>query len=170
MLSKYGKCDNWITNRYCISNETEQEHMVTGNEKGNILGNCTERQIRQRAHWMVHSHKAKSVDDLCQTVSSQLSTCIDKVHQWLVLAWPSHELAVGRSAFTGTQVFFFFFCLSVVTFTCWLCWLPTEIHHVQCSRQDGPPLHWLQLAAVAYYHAGLPPVITTWHHLTPQGL
>jgi len=49
-LSEYGKCNNQITDKYCISNETGQECIVTRNEKGNILGNQTERQIRQCAH------------------------------------------------------------------------------------------------------------------------
>ena len=49
-LSKYGKCDNQITDRYGISNEMGRECIVTGNEKGNILGNQTERQIKQCAH------------------------------------------------------------------------------------------------------------------------
>jgi len=50
VLSKYSKYNNWITDRYCISNETEQEHIVTRNKKGNVLGNCTERQNGQCAH------------------------------------------------------------------------------------------------------------------------
>ena len=49
-LSKYGKCDNWVTDRHRISNGTGRECIVTGNEKGNILSNRTERQIGQRAH------------------------------------------------------------------------------------------------------------------------
>ena len=53
MLSKYGTCDNQITNEYHISNGTGREHIVTGNEKGNILGNRTERQIGQCAHQSV---------------------------------------------------------------------------------------------------------------------
>jgi len=43
-------CDNQVTDRYCISNETGWERIVTGNENGNILGNHTKRQIRQCAH------------------------------------------------------------------------------------------------------------------------
>jgi len=53
MLSKYGKCDNRITNEYRISNGMGRERIVTGNKKGNILGNCTGRQIGQRAHRLV---------------------------------------------------------------------------------------------------------------------
>jgi len=51
--AKCSKCNNWITNEYCISNGMGWEHIVTGNEKGNILGNRTERQIGQRAHQLV---------------------------------------------------------------------------------------------------------------------
>ena len=47
-LSKCGKCDNRITDEYCISNGTGWERIVTGNKKGNILSNRTERQIGQR--------------------------------------------------------------------------------------------------------------------------
>ena len=50
MLSKYGKCDNRVTDEYHISNGTGRERIVTGNKKGNILGNRTERQNGQRAH------------------------------------------------------------------------------------------------------------------------
>jgi len=49
-LSKYGKCDNRVTDEYRISNGTGRERIVTRNKKGNILGNRTERQIGQCAH------------------------------------------------------------------------------------------------------------------------
>ena len=48
-----------------------------------------------------------------------MSTCTSEVHQRLVLADPSHELAVDRSAFTSTQVFFLFLsvhcCIHLLT-------------------------------------------------------
>ena len=57
----------------------------------------------------LHSHKVKLVNNLCQPVSSLVEhlpqvKIVDDLH------WhdPSHELAVDRSAFTGTQVFLFF--------------------------------------------------------------
>jgi len=48
-LSKYGKCDNQITDEYHISNGTGRERIVTGDKKGNILSNRTERQTGQCA-------------------------------------------------------------------------------------------------------------------------
>ena len=46
-LSKYRKCDNQITDEYHISNGTGRERIVTGDKKGNILSNRTERQIER---------------------------------------------------------------------------------------------------------------------------
>ena len=56
-LSKYGKCDNWFTDEYHISNEMEWEHIVSRNKKGNILGNHTERQNGQ------HTHQSVAIQD-----------------------------------------------------------------------------------------------------------
>jgi len=53
VLCKYGKCDNRITDKYGISNGTGRECIVTGNKKGNTLGNRTERQIGQCTHRLV---------------------------------------------------------------------------------------------------------------------
>jgi len=57
MLSKYGKCDNQITNMHHISNGMGQECTVTGNEKRNILGNSTKRQNGQ------HTHQSVAIQD-----------------------------------------------------------------------------------------------------------
>ena len=77
VLSKYGKCDNWITNEYCISNETVWECIVTRNKKGNILGNHTERQNGQ------HTHQLVVIQDRKREMEKEVHTIKQMVNTWM---------------------------------------------------------------------------------------